>query len=100
MAPERAGVPIIQIGDWPAEPLLESGADVESRPVRMYEVRGSLRAQNSRSARRTGSVEPDHDHVGQLKPCRLDGYSKTVGDLLQADLRTFLRARWVFAKLL
>ena len=98
VAPERARIGVVQIHHGLAELVSQTLADVEARPLGVHEVGGAPRAEHTRSAGRTGSIEADRNDVGNGNTRFVHGDLETVGDLLQADVRSLFRQRGMFAQ--
>ena len=89
MASQGPGIAVVQIGDRLPERGAERFWNVKSRPVRVHEIGRTAGAEHARRARRTGRVEADGGDVVEGHAGAAGGDDETVGDLLQADVRTF-----------
>src|SRR5688572_1581226 len=97
MSPKSACIAVVQIGDWFAELRLQLAANVEPCPVAMHEVRRTLGAEYTRGARRSGRVEPDDSDIVQSHTRSCNRHLQSFGNLLEANLRSFLGPSWMLA---
>ena len=78
--------------------MRETFADVEARPIGMHKVGGTARAEHTRSACRAGRIQSDRDDVGESDASFVRRDLETIGDLLQANVRTLFRQRRMFTQ--
>ncbi len=85
VAPECAGVAVVEVDDGFAEALFEVEADVEAGPIGMDEIGGTAGAEQARGAGRAWGVEADGgDVVGGDAGC-VEGDLEAVFNLGEAD---------------
>ena len=96
--PERAGIAVVQVRDGLEELALERGADIETGPVRVDEIRGAAGAEHTCRARRARRIEADRDDLVEKDLGAGRGDRQAFRNLLQADIRPLLRAGGVLAQ--
>ena len=100
VAPERAGIAVVEIGNGFTEAFLQIQADIVSRPVGMDEIGGTLGAEDPGSAGRTRRIEAHGNDVGKRDAGLARGDCKAIFDLLEADIRPLFGEGRMFAQTL
>ena len=98
MAPQRAGISVIEITDWFPEPYCKSLANVVFRPIGMHEVCGALGAEFPRGARRPGRVEAHGHNFRHLHANAARGNLQAIFNLLQTYFGPLLGERRMLAQ--